>query len=151
MQSLAEQQNYNFIMLINMLLFLTALICSLICGSFANITPVQIEVYEVEGEKVTLSCSYSSASTLQWYRQYPGSVPEFLLVIIPSTGKVSQKSEIVDRDPRFSGKVNEKKTHVHLEISTAKVTDSAMYYCALVPTVTGNTRTLYKNSLSNTV
>ncbi|CAM4590621.1 unnamed protein product [Leuciscus chuanchicus] len=74
------------------------------------------------------------------------------MLIIQSTGKVSQKSEIVDRDPRFSGKVNEKKTHVHLEISTAKVTDSAMYYCAMEPTVTGNTRTLYKNPLnSNTV
>ncbi|XDV27575.1 hypothetical protein PO909_031079 [Leuciscus waleckii] len=152
MQSLAEQQNYNFIMLINMLLFLTGLICSLICGSFANITPVRTEVYEKEGENVTLSCNYSSASTLQWYRQYPGSAPDFLMLIIQSTGKVSQKSEIVDRDPRFSGKVNEKKTHVHLEISTAKVTDSAMYYCALEPTVTGNTRTLYKNPLnSNTV
>jgi len=192
MQSLAEQHNYNFIMLINMLLFLTGLICSLISkysianrifvclfyyfscrlvnefvawfyvhyilildfegGSFANITPVQTEVYETEGENVTLSCNYSSALTLQWYRQYPGSAPEFLLVIIQSTGKVSQKSDIVDRDPRFFGKVNEKKTHVHLEISSAKVTDSAMYYCALQPTVTGNTRTLYKNPLnSNTV
>ncbi|KTF75522.1 hypothetical protein cypCar_00031230 [Cyprinus carpio] len=115
-------------------------------GSFANvITPVQTEVYKKEGENVTLSCNYSSASTLQWYLQYPGSAPEFLLIILPSTGKVSQKSEIVERDPRFSGKVNEEKTHVALEISSAKVTDSGTYYCAMVPTVTGNTRTLYKN------
>ncbi|ROK90085.1 T-cell receptor alpha chain V region CTL-L17 [Anabarilius grahami] len=121
-------------------------------GSFANITPVQTKVYEKEGEIVTLSCNYSSASTLQWYRQYPGSAPEFLLAISPYSGKVSQKSEIVDQDPRFSGKVNELKTHVYLNISTAKVTDSAIYYCTLEPTVTGNTRTLYKNPLnSNTV
>jgi len=40
-------------------------------------------------------------------------------------------SKIVDLEPRFSGKVNEKKTHVYLEISSAKVTDSAIYYCAL--------------------
>ncbi len=117
-------------------------------GSFANvITPVQTEVYKKEGENVTLSCSYSSASTLQWYRQYPGSAPEFLLLILQATGKVSQMSEIVERDPRFSGKVNIEKTHVDLEISSATVTDSALYYCALKPTVTGNTRTLYKNPL----
>ncbi|KAF4117445.1 hypothetical protein G5714_001998 [Onychostoma macrolepis] len=132
--------------MINMLLCLTGLICSLICVSFANIiTPVQIEVHKKEGENVTLSCSYSSASTLQWYRQYPGSAPEFLLIILQATGKVSQKSEIVDRDPRFFGKVNEEKTHVILEISSAKLTDAALYYCALTPTVTGNTTTLYKN------
>uniref|UniRef100_A0A8P4GTP8 Ig-like domain-containing protein n=1 Tax=Dicentrarchus labrax TaxID=13489 RepID=A0A8P4GTP8_DICLA len=33
----------------------------------------------------------------------------------------------------------------HLEISSAAVTDSAVYYCAVRPTVTGNTKTLYKN------
>ncbi|KAF4117440.1 hypothetical protein G5714_001993 [Onychostoma macrolepis] len=129
-----------------MLLCLTGLICSLICGSFANdITPVQTDVYKKEGENVTLSCSYSSASTLQWYRQYPGSAPEFFVLILHSTGEVSQKSEIVERDPRFFGKVNEEKTHVILEISSAKLTDAALYYCALTPTVTGNTRSLYKN------
>ncbi len=115
--------------------------------SFANvITPVQTEVYKKEGENVTLSCSYSSASTLQWYRQYPGSAPEFLVLILHSTRKVSQKSEIVERDPRFSGKVTEEKTHVDLEISSTTVTDSAIYYCALTPTVTGNTITLVQKA-----
>ncbi|KAL0153920.1 hypothetical protein M9458_050769 [Cirrhinus mrigala] len=129
-----------------MLLCLTGLICSFICGSSANvITPVQTEIYKTEGENVTLSCNYSSASTLQWYRQYPGSAPEFLLIILPATGKISQKSAIVDQDPRFFGKVNEEKTHVILEISSAKLTDAVLYYCALQPTVTGNTTTLYKN------
>ncbi|KTF67209.1 hypothetical protein cypCar_00047160 [Cyprinus carpio] len=129
-----------------MLLSLTGLIGSLICGCFANvITQVQTEVYKKEGENVTLSCNYSSAYTLQWYLQYPGSAPEFLLIILSSTGKVSRKSEIVERDPRFLGKVNEEKTHVILEISSTKLTDAALYYCALTPTVTGNTRTLCKN------
>ncbi len=75
------------------------------------------------------------------------SAPEFLVLILHSTGKISQKSEIVERDPRFSDKVTEKKTHVDLEISSTTVTDSAYYYCALTPTVTGNTRTLQKPSV----
>ncbi len=50
------------------------------------------------------------------------SAPEFLVLILHSTGKISQKSEIVERDPRFSDKVTEKKTHVDLEISSTTVT-----------------------------
>ncbi|XP_016120291.1 immunoglobulin iota chain-like, partial [Sinocyclocheilus grahami] len=111
--------------LISLLLF-----CTLAYVSFGNvITPVQPEVFGTEGDNITLSCNYSSAVSLQWYRQYPNSAPEFLLIILHRTGKVSQKSKIVEQDPRFSGKVNEKKTHVDLEISSAKVTDSALYYC----------------------
>uniref|UniRef100_A0A9J8CJN8 Ig-like domain-containing protein n=2 Tax=Cyprinus carpio TaxID=7962 RepID=A0A9J8CJN8_CYPCA len=105
----------------------------------------QTEVFWTEGRNITLSCNYSSAISLQWYRQYHGSAPEFLLIILHGTGKVSQKSNIVETDPRFSGKLNEKKTRVELDISSAKVTDSALYYCALEPTVTGKQTTLYKN------
>ncbi len=96
-------------------------------------------MFGTDGVNITLSCNYSSAFTLHWYRQYPGSAPEFLLIILHRSGEVSQKSKIVEQDPRFSGKVNEKKTRVDLEISSVKVTDSALYYCALEPTVTGNT------------
>ncbi len=109
------------------------------------ITPVQTEVFRTEGNNITLSCNYSSAISLQWYRQYPNSAPEYLLVILHGTGQVSQKSKLVDQDPRFNGKLNEKKTHVILEISSAKLTDSALYYCALTPTVTGKQYTSYKN------
>uniref|UniRef100_A0A8C2D4K1 T-cell receptor alpha/delta variable 25.0.4 n=1 Tax=Cyprinus carpio TaxID=7962 RepID=A0A8C2D4K1_CYPCA len=98
--------------------------------SFANvITPVQPEVSGTEGDNITLSCNYSSAVSLQWYRQYPNSAPEFLLIILQGTGKVSQTSKIVEQDPRFFGKVNEKKTDVDLEISSVKVTDSFLSVC----------------------
>ena len=42
---------------------------------------------------------------------------------------------------------------INMIISSAAVTNSAVYYCALRPTVTGNTNTLYKNlwSEDNTV
>ncbi|KAK7159426.1 hypothetical protein R3I94_005682 [Phoxinus phoxinus] len=127
-------------------MFVLALFCCLSCVSFGNvITPVETHMFGTEGEIISLSCSYSSARSLFWYRQYLGSAPEFLFIILHATGEVLQKSNVLDQDHRFSIKLNEEKTHVDLEISSAKVTDSAMYYCALEPTVTGKQATLYKN------
>jgi len=107
-----------------------------------EIKPAKTEEFAVEGSSVTLSCSYSSAFTLHWYRQYPGSAPEFIL-LISNSAKDPQKSYV---DSRFTTEIRkEKQSHVYLEISSATLKDSAVYYCALEPTVTGNTRTLYKN------
>jgi hypothetical protein len=92
----------------------------------------------VEGDTITLSCSYTgSVNNLQWYRQYLRSKPEFLILITKS-GYVQKPVT-----PRMSTQVQTDR--VDLEISSAEVTDSALYYCALEPTVTGNPDTLYKN------
>ncbi|KAK3517146.1 hypothetical protein QTP86_017498 [Hemibagrus guttatus] len=94
-----------------------------------------------EGDDVTLSCSYKDFSdtvqNLQWYRQYPKSKPDFLLYILEN-GDLS-----FNIPPRMSAKVKDKQ--VDLIISSAAVSDSALYYCALQPTVTGNPSALYKN------
>ncbi len=94
----------------------------------------------LEGKNVTLTCNYSGApDNLHWYRQYPRSAPRFLLYIYES-GLMS------DNIPqRLTPRINKKTKRVDLEISSAAVTDSAVYYCALRPTVTGNTTTLYEN------
>ncbi len=106
---------------------------------FANtIQPLYSEKQVVRGEKVTLSCNYSGdVSNLQWYRQYPGSRPEHIIL-------VTEYSE-PDLSLRLSAKASKDLKQLNLTISSAEETDSALYYCALVPTVTGNTRTLYKN------
>ncbi|KAL1280576.1 hypothetical protein QQF64_015176 [Cirrhinus molitorella] len=105
-----------------MILFAFILLFSFAGSVFGDvITPVHNEVYKTEKDIISLSCNYSSAASLYWYQQYSGSPPEFLLVILHATGKVLQKSKVVELDPRYSGKLNKEKTHTYLEISSAKM------------------------------
>ncbi|CAK6984040.1 unnamed protein product, partial [Scomber scombrus] len=111
--------------------------------SCEELTPVNNEEYSLEGSSVTLSYNYSKEADgnefFLWYRQYPGKPPEFL---ISHSGTGTSTSNLVTG---LSFNVSEDKTQMDLQISSAAVTDSAVYYCALQPTVTGNTKTLYKN------
>ncbi|KAI5086829.1 hypothetical protein C0J45_23246, partial [Silurus meridionalis] len=88
-----------------------------------------------EGDDVTLSCNYKTTdpnTILYWYKQHPKSKPVFLLYIHEST---KFKSNI---PPRLDVEVDKNNKQVDLIIFSAAVSDSALYYCALVPTVTGN-------------
>uniref|UniRef100_A0A3B3IDE5 Ig-like domain-containing protein n=1 Tax=Oryzias latipes TaxID=8090 RepID=A0A3B3IDE5_ORYLA len=88
----------------------------------------------LEGDTVTLSCKYSgSVYNVQWYQQKLSSTPQFIMA------DFSEKTE------KFSVKHDKQKQEFHVQISSAAVTDSAVYYCAVRPTVTGNNKTLYKN------
>ncbi|KAF4094624.1 hypothetical protein G5714_024608 [Onychostoma macrolepis] len=159
-----------------MILHSVILLSALTCVSFGDeITADSTEESAAVGSTVTLSCSYSSAQSLQWYRQYPGSAPQFLVLIIESV-KETKRSDVDPSyssayrlhwyrqypgsapefivlisdgvkqaqesyvDSRFTAKVTkDKENHVDLEISSASISDTALYYCALQPTVTGNT------------
>uniref|UniRef100_A0A8D0D9B2 Ig-like domain-containing protein n=1 Tax=Sander lucioperca TaxID=283035 RepID=A0A8D0D9B2_SANLU len=106
----------------------------------------------IEGRSVTLSCTYSvQADNLQWYRQDPGSAPQFLLLITDTTSP--SVVEATPPHPRLNATLNKEKNQVDLKIISAEVSDSAVYYCAVRLTVTGNTKTLYKNlwSKDNTI
>uniref|UniRef100_A0A3Q3MKK0 Ig-like domain-containing protein n=1 Tax=Mastacembelus armatus TaxID=205130 RepID=A0A3Q3MKK0_9TELE len=95
----------------------------------------------------TLGCTFETTIySIQWYRQYQRSRPEFLLYI-------TEQGQIQPVRSDFSAHINSKEKRVDLEIKSAAVSDSAVYYCALEPTVTGNTKTLYKNlwSKDNTI
>ncbi len=93
---------------------------------------------------MTLSCNYSTTgvtvNSLQWYRQYLRAKPEFLLLLT----EYSSKSE---PDLHLYSKATKEIKRVDLEISSAAVSDSALYYCALQPTVTGNTTIQYRKSI----
>uniref|UniRef100_A0AAY5ER26 Immunoglobulin V-set domain-containing protein n=1 Tax=Electrophorus electricus TaxID=8005 RepID=A0AAY5ER26_ELEEL len=105
--------------------------------STQNIKPLERIKHVSEGDPVTLSCSFSmiGGDYLPWYRQYPSSRPEFLLF---------------NNDPilsRITAEVIKAKDEMDLLISSAAVSDSALYYSALEPTVTGIPLSLYKNLL----
>ncbi|KAL1280573.1 hypothetical protein QQF64_015173 [Cirrhinus molitorella] len=100
------------------------------------ITPYSDAVFATETESVKLSCNYTgSVDSLHWYRQYAGSQPQFLILDYYGTP--------THANPPVSGiSISHRKqdNSVDLIISSAAVSDSALYYCALQPTVTGNTQ-----------
>ncbi|CAB1326175.1 unnamed protein product [Coregonus sp. 'balchen'] len=134
-----------FIFCFRMSLILLLLLSVFVGNSMEQetITSLKPEVNALQETDITLSCNYKgNVYNLQWYRQYPGSRPECLLLILP-TNKHVQNTSITT--PRHTGRLNEEKTRVDLKISSVILEDSALYYCALQPTVTGNSNTLYKN------
>uniref|UniRef100_A0A8C2F2Q7 Ig-like domain-containing protein n=1 Tax=Cyprinus carpio TaxID=7962 RepID=A0A8C2F2Q7_CYPCA len=98
------------------------------------IRPNQPSVVLTEGSSTTLSCTYDgSAYSLHWYWQKPGSKPEFLLLIVnPKPESALRLTAAADKEAKS----------MNLTISSTEVKDSALYYCALEPTVTGNTTRL---------
>ncbi|XP_051809654.1 uncharacterized protein LOC127535506 [Acanthochromis polyacanthus] len=108
--------------------------------SSEELTPVNNEEYSLVENTVSLSYKASKVSTgdyFFWYRQHPGKPPQ-LLISHSNSGTIGSKE-----DDRL--KIQVEGNQMTTEISSAAVTDSAVYYCAVKPTVTGNSKTLYKN------
>ncbi|KAI5628676.1 hypothetical protein C0J50_10586 [Silurus asotus] len=127
-------------MLLLFLLFFTT--ADIVESADYSIKPEETTLSETEGSNITLSCTYTgSGNRLHWYQQKPGSSPEFLLLIDEVSEHVT---EAQPPHPRLSIKLDKTNRKVDLHISSAAVSDSALYYCALRPTVTGNPTPLYK-------
>uniref|UniRef100_A0A8C1RZP9 Ig-like domain-containing protein n=1 Tax=Cyprinus carpio TaxID=7962 RepID=A0A8C1RZP9_CYPCA len=96
-----------------------------------------------QGETFKLSCSYSTNNdyvVLYWYRQNPKGKPQYLL----------RKGARLHHDDNTSdGRFQSTTSRASTELTITDVlTDSALYYCALKPTMTGNSTTVYKNILN---
>ena len=101
------------------------------------------DVIVTEGDTVTLNCTFNTSDTnayLFWYKQEVNDSPKYILRKFIS-GPPDKAPEF--QKDRFDAKIDG--TSVPLKIQKLQLSDSAVYYCALQPTVTGNTKTLYKN------
>uniref|UniRef100_A0A3Q3E4X3 Ig-like domain-containing protein n=1 Tax=Labrus bergylta TaxID=56723 RepID=A0A3Q3E4X3_9LABR len=90
----------------------------------------------------TLDCTFETTDTnpfLFWYRQEAGDFPKYMLRCYSNK---AENAPGISED-RFKAAINGKS--VPLKIQKLQLTDSAVYYCAVRPTVTGNTTTLVKN------
>ncbi|KAI4888598.1 hypothetical protein NFI96_030267, partial [Prochilodus magdalenae] len=107
-------------------------------GGVYSVSPLDTEKQVSVGDSVTLSCRYSTSDVyrIHWYHQYPPFNLDLILSVYESGGLNGSPP------PGFSAKVQNKR--VDLEISSAAVSDSVLYYCTLEPTVTINPATLYR-------
>ncbi|CAB1326178.1 unnamed protein product [Coregonus sp. 'balchen'] len=91
-------------------------------------------VTALEGGLVTLSCNYTTSSTspdLFWYIQLTRDSPQYVL----RRDRYSEGSNSDEFKKRFDSRLNFTSSSVPLMIQRLQLSDSAVYYCALRPTV----------------
>uniref|UniRef100_H3A1M1 Ig-like domain-containing protein n=1 Tax=Latimeria chalumnae TaxID=7897 RepID=H3A1M1_LATCH len=99
-----------------------------------SVSHMSKSVVEEESQAVTITCSYNTSYSnlyLQWYRQFKQEAPIYLLQkYFLGIGTVQgDKAEGID--DRFEGFLDPKTKVTNLTIKDLKLSDTAMYYCAL--------------------
>nr|ACY54771.1 T-cell receptor alpha [Hippoglossus hippoglossus] len=113
------------------------LLSTLTAISHEELRSVNNEEFSAEGSTVTLSYNYTTVNPTDyfyWYRQYPGQAPEFLL-------SRSASGQVAAPTSGLSIKVEQ--NLIHMIISSAAVTDSAVYYCAVKPHTGGSYKIVF--------
>lgn len=84
-----------------------------------------------EGASLELKCNYtySSSPYLFWYVQYPNQGLQFLLNYFSGNSLVKGIKD-------FEAEFRKDETSFHLKKSSARLNDSAVYFCAITDTVT---------------
>uniref|UniRef100_A0A671KA49 Ig-like domain-containing protein n=1 Tax=Sinocyclocheilus anshuiensis TaxID=1608454 RepID=A0A671KA49_9TELE len=94
--------------------------------------------FAFEGDTVMIDCTYQTAysgPTLFWYQQKDNGNPKYMLNKVSKSGNSEEEFK-----ERFHANLST--TSVPLTIQDVCVSDSAVYYCALRPTVTETHSTL---------
>uniref|UniRef100_A0A8C2F3R5 T-cell receptor alpha/delta variable 31.0 n=1 Tax=Cyprinus carpio TaxID=7962 RepID=A0A8C2F3R5_CYPCA len=102
-----------------------------------------LHVSEFEGESLTLDCKYTTTSQSQelfWYIQRTDESPKLVLQRNSYGGGING----TEFQERFYAEVKPSKS-VPLIIQRLRVSDSALYYCALRPTVLTGCLSLKQN------
>uniref|UniRef100_A0AAV2K020 Ig-like domain-containing protein n=1 Tax=Knipowitschia caucasica TaxID=637954 RepID=A0AAV2K020_KNICA len=104
-----------------------------------------------EGHTHTLTCNFTTTDRfpdLFWYKQEGQGAPKYMMWRYK--GGSWHNSPEFD-ESKFGAELVG--NSLSLKMEAVDVTDSAVYYCALRPTLTGNTNTLNKNlcSKDNTI
>uniref|UniRef100_A0A3B3ZZW4 Ig-like domain-containing protein n=1 Tax=Periophthalmus magnuspinnatus TaxID=409849 RepID=A0A3B3ZZW4_9GOBI len=108
-----------------------------------TVTQTQGDASVPQGHTATIQCTFKTLDSnpgLFWYKQENGGFPKYMMRRFKS-GFADNSQEF--KKPKFDAELMG--TSFSLKIQDVDVTDSAVYYCALQPTVTGNTKTLNKN------
>ncbi|KAK7880362.1 hypothetical protein WMY93_032992 [Mugilogobius chulae] len=113
------------------------------------------DVLLTQGNTAKIECTFQTGDNtayLYWYKQEGRGALGYMMQKTRSLSKWLDTVKSPElNDKRFEVEVQD--NTFHLIIQDVDVTDSAVYYCALQPTVTGNTKTLNKNlwSKDNTI
>ncbi|KAG9338453.1 hypothetical protein JZ751_025857, partial [Albula glossodonta] len=100
-------------------------------------------VHAVEGNSVRLSCNYTASeirsSSLHWYRQYPRSAPQFIILIHGSKDKEEKDGFTVKHDNQNKSKMQcEDAVHQNHTIFAIEK-ERALLYCQYETTAAGFT------------